>query len=124
MEEFYNRHYISLRSDNAVIDTWSDGPRPEKDTISAICINEHGGYQFRLYPDGEENPAIYDANGIPLYKWDGEQVAARTAEEIEAEKSTLFIPSFPEQNRSEVHTIANLSDTLDTLLISMLEGDD
>lgn len=90
MEEFYNRHYISLRSDNAVIDAWSDGPHPEKDTISAICINEHGGYQFRLYFGGEENPPIYDADGIPLYKWDGEQVTARTAEEIEAEKSTLF----------------------------------
>lgn len=42
---FYNRHYITTRTDSAIIDAWSDGPHPEKHTAEAICINEQGGYQ-------------------------------------------------------------------------------
>lgn len=86
----HNCHYILTRSDKVITDAWSDGPHPEKDTLNAICINEYGGYQFRLYPYGEENPPIYDMNGIPLYKWDGENVIPRTKEEIEGERIALL----------------------------------
>lgn len=84
-EEFFNRHYIIIRSDGAITDAWSDGPHPEKNITNAICINERGGYQFRLHPGGEENPPIYDKDDIPLYKWDGSQVIQRTEEEIKME---------------------------------------
>lgn len=95
MEEFYNRHYIAVRNDGAVINAWSDGPHPEKDIANAICINKQGGYQFRLILNGElteENPPIYDIGMIPLYKWDGHQVVERTIEEIEAERALLPPP--------------------------------
>lgn len=85
-EPAYNRHYITTDAAGRIADGWSDGPHPERDTAGAICINEEGGYQFRLAPDGEENPPLYTEDGIPLYRWDGEQVVARSEEEIAADR--------------------------------------
>ena len=85
-EPLYNRHYISLDARGRIVDGWSDGPHPGRDTGEALCINEQGGYQFRLGPEGEENPPLWDMDGIPLYKWDGGQIVPRTEEEIEADR--------------------------------------
>ncbi|MCH5203851.1 MAG: hypothetical protein J1F03_03830 [Oscillospiraceae bacterium] len=95
-----NKHYITTRSDGAIIDTWSDGPHLEKDITDAICINNQGGYQFRLYPGGEENPNIYSIDSVPLYKWDGERVVRRTDEEIETERAAIL--SSPERRTAEI----------------------
>lgn len=84
MEEFYNKHYIRIREDGCIVDGFSDAFREPADTD--ICINEQGGYQFRLFPNGEENPSLFDWDGmIPLYKWEDGEVVKRTAEEIEAD---------------------------------------
>ena len=92
MDEYYNKHYIKPDSSNRIIGCWSDGPHPDRDTTDAICISDKGGYQFRLFPDGEENPSLYDADGIPLYKWDGQAVKPRTAEEIAADRAAIPAP--------------------------------
>ena len=92
MDEYYNKHYIKPDSSNRIIDCWSNGPHPDRDTTNAICISDKGGYQFRLFPDGEENPSLYDADGIPLYKWDGQAVVKRTAEEIAADRAAIPAP--------------------------------
>lgn len=104
----YNRHYITIDTQNRVTDAWSDGPHPDRDTAGAICINEEGGYQFRLYPGGEENPSMYTMDGIPLYKWDGEQVVRRTEKEIEADRAAIPAPppSLQEQLRADVDFLA------------------
>ena len=109
MDEYYNKHYIKPDSSNRIIGCWSDGPHPDRDTTDAICISDKGGYQFRLFPDGEENPSLYDADGIPLYKWNGQAVVKRTAEEIAADCAAIPAPppSEMEQLRQEV---ARLSD--------------
>ena len=113
-KEFYNLHYITTRHDGAVTDAWSDGPHPKKDTATAICINEQGGYQFRLILNGElteENPPIRTMDGILLYKWDGEQVVPRTKEEIEADRAAIPAPplSAQEQLRADVDFIAAMT---------------
>ena len=92
MDEYYNKHYIKPDSSNRIIGCWSDGPHPDRYTTDAICISDKGGYQFRLFPDGEENPSLYDADGIPLYKWDGQAVVKRTAEEIAADRAAIPAP--------------------------------
>lgn len=109
--EFYNRHYILARADGVITDAWSDGPHPNRDIANAICINEQGGYQLRLCPGGEENPPIYDMDGIPLYKWDGSQVVPRTDEEIEADRAAIPEPppSQQEQLRADVDFIAAIT---------------
>ena len=92
MDEFYNKHYIKTRADGAIIDCWSNGPHPDRDTTDAICISDKGGYQFRFTPDVEEIPPFYDVDGIPLYKWDGQAVQPRTAEEIAADRAAIPEP--------------------------------
>ena len=89
MNEMYNKHYIKVDPSGRVVDGWSDGPIRNKNTVDAICINEQGGYQFRLSPGGEENPTLFDWDGIPLYKWDGSTVKPRTQEEIDADRAAL-----------------------------------
>lgn len=92
MDVFYNHHYITIRKDGSIINTWSDGPFPNEDISDAICINDKGGYQFRLYPDGEENPPIYDVDGIPLYKWVNGKIVKRSESEIEKDRSEIPTP--------------------------------
>ena len=88
MEEFYNKHYIRIREDGCIIDGFSDAFRQPSETD--ICINEQGGYQFRLFPGGEENPALYGWDYmIPLYKFEDGRVLQRTAEEIEADRAAV-----------------------------------
>ena len=84
--ESYNKHYITIDAQGRIADGWSDGPHPERDTSDTICINEQGGYQFRLSPDGEENPPLRTIDGIPLYRWDGERAVRRTDEEVMADR--------------------------------------
>lgn len=104
----YTRHYIIADARGRIMDGWSDGPNPSRDTTDAICINDQGGYQFRLFPDGEENPPLYTMEGIPLYKWDGEQIILRTEEEIAADRAAIPEPppTVQEQLRADVDFLA------------------
>jgi len=97
MDYFYNKHYITTDSQGLITDYWSDGPNPDRDISDSICINEQGGYQFRLFPGREENPSLYTMDGIPLYRWDGEKVVHRTAEEIAADREAIPEPPPSEQ---------------------------
>lgn len=108
MHEFYNKHYITIDGQGCVIGGWSDGPHPERDIANAICINEQGGYQFRLRPDCEENPSLYTMDGIPLYHWDGERVHPRTEADISADRAAIPEPppSIQEQLRADVDFLA------------------
>ncbi len=110
MDEFYNRHYIIIDGQGRITDTWSDGPHPDRDTTDAICINEHGGYQLRLFPCGEENPAIYTMDGIPLYRWNGKTVIARTREEIEADRAPS-LETVREEKLAELSAACNAAIT-------------
>lgn len=88
--ENYNRHYITTDAQGRITDGWSDGPHPNRDTSGAICINDQGGYQFRLWPGGEENPSLFAEDGIPLYKWDSSKVMPRTEEELAVDRLPLL----------------------------------
>lgn len=109
-EPAYNRHYITTDAAGRIADGWSDGPHPERDTAGAICINEEGGYQFRLAPDGEENPPLYTEDGFPRYCWNGERAVLRTEEEVEADRAAIPAPppSPQEQLRADVDFLAAL----------------
>ena len=100
MKTHYYHHYITVNERNCVTDGWSDGPHLERTPAeNDILLNSKGGYQFRLFPDGEENPALFTDDGIPLYKWDGVQVLARTEEEIEEDRAALPEPEPTEMEK-------------------------
>ena len=56
--DFYNKHYITVDERSRIVNGFSDAFRKPSETD--ICINEQGGYQFRLFPGGEENPALHE----------------------------------------------------------------
>ena len=89
MDEFYNKHYVTVDEQNRIINGFSDAFKQPSETD--ICINEQGGYQFRLFPDGEENPILFNENGIPLYEYNA-AVFARTAEAIAADEAEMPVP--------------------------------
>lgn len=97
--ENYNKYYIMIDAESRINAGWSDGPHRDRDTSSAICINQKGGYQFRLFPNGEENPSLYTMDGIPLYKWDGQAAQRRTDAEIEADRALIPPPPPTEMER-------------------------
>ena len=82
-EQFFNKHYIRIDENKNIINGFSDAFRQAESTD--ILINAEGGYQFRLFPDSEENPPLFNDMGIPLYKWDNAQVTKRTQKEIKAD---------------------------------------
>ena len=108
---YYNKHYIATDAQGRITDGWSDGPHRGRDAAGAVCINERGGYQFRLFPGGEENPPLYTMDGIPLYRRDGEAVVPRTEEEIAADRAAIPEPppSPQEQLRADVDFLAAMT---------------
>ena len=93
MDEMYNKHYIKVDSSDRVVDGWSDGPFCDKDPTDAICINDKGSYQFRLFPGGEANPSLFEWEYmIPIYKYKDGQIEKRTEEEIAADIAALPEP--------------------------------
>ncbi len=82
-------HYIRTDLMGRIIHGFStafETPQPDD-----ILLHE-GGYQFRLFPGGEENPRLFTAEGIPLYRWDGGEVIQRSREEIADEIAALPPP--------------------------------
>lgn len=115
MDNRYNKHYIAVDAQGRITSGWSDGPFRDKDTTNAICINEQGGYQFRLFPDGEENPQLLSMLGIPLYKYVDGEVVQRSQEELDADYDEMAQREVPdvvtemEQLRADVDYIAALT---------------
>lgn len=109
-EECFCKHYVLTREDGAIVDGWSDGVKPERDTNGAICINDRGGYQFEIVPGGDGLP-LCAAGGIPLYKWDGSRVVSRTEAEIEADRAAIPAPppTAQQQLRADVDFIAAMT---------------
>ncbi|MDE5703326.1 MAG: hypothetical protein K2H70_00725, partial [Bacteroidales bacterium] len=90
----YNfHHYITVDERGRITGGWSNGPHRDRDTSGAVCISEQGGYQFRLHPEGEENPPLFTEGGISLYRWDGEQAVPRSEAEIDADRAALPAPA-------------------------------
>lgn len=123
MNEFYAKHYIATDDRSRITGGWSDGPCPDRDTTDAICINEQGGYQFRLAPGGEENPALRTIDGIPLYKWNGVKAAPRTEAEIAADRAATPDPPPDETTllRAQVAMLQEQQTFLEDCLLEMAE---
>lgn len=110
--EICNRHYITVGENGCILNGFSDAFR--QPTVKDICINERGGYQFRLFPGGEENPALLECHGVPRYKYEGGAVTERSAEEIAADIAALPAQelSFTDWAEAQITYTAMMTDTL------------
>ena len=101
----FNRHYVAINEQNHIISGWSDGPEPDVSTDGAILLTDKGGYQFRLYSDGEENPNLMNCEGVFLFKWDAKnkKIVRRTEKEIQADIDAIPAPEpvIPMEERIE-----------------------
>ena len=99
MDILYNNHYIRTDTNNLIIYGFSDAfHQPEPNDI---CIDDQGGYQFRLFPGGEENPSLRDEYGVPLYKHADGEITARSQEELEADRPEPMDPPEPSGGLTE-----------------------
>lgn len=117
VEDFYNRHYIRTNESGLIVDGWSDGPLPDRPTEGAVLLTDKGGYQFRLFLDGEENPALFEQeHWIPLYAYEEGAVRARTEEEIAADIASIPeiipVPTQLDIVEAQVMYTALVTDTL------------
>lgn len=107
--DFFHEHYVRADPSGNIIAGWSTGPhRGRQPSEDDILINDRGGYQFRIFPDGEENPPLRTMDGIPLYKWVGSAVARRSENEIETDRAVLRA----KQDRQERERVANATETV------------
>lgn len=108
------KHYITVDERGRITDGFSDVFRQPKETD--ICINEEGSRHFRLFPDGEDNPMLFELeNLLPRFKFDG-IVKERTKEEIEEDIAALpqpeETPSQLDLIEAQVTYTAMMTDTL------------
>ena len=115
---FYNKHYITVDEQGRIINGFSDAFRQPTETD--ICINEQGGYQFRLFLDGEENPILHEFDHmIPLYKYENGEVVKRTEEEIEADIATLPIPEYKPTAEERIAELETYNAALEDAMCEM-----
>ena len=99
MEDMYNKHHIRLAGENhpltkdasAIVHGFSDAFEPPLE--GDILINDKGGHQFRLSPDGEENPQLRDDHGVPMYAYTDGNVVERSPADIWADRPEPAPPS-------------------------------
>ena len=123
---FYNKHYIRTDDNNLIIDGFSDAFR--QPTENDICINEQGGYQFRLIVDGElteENPPLYEGMGaIPLYEYKDGEVKRRAEADLEADRlaeaERMEKARIEAERNSPQAQLERLSEALDELIMNMM----
>ena len=91
------KHYIITDEAGRIMHGFSDDF--EQPTDGAICICEDGGRHFEL--NGVTNPPMTDYSGVSLYKLDGDQVVARSQEELDADKPSIVpIPTLEERTEA------------------------
>ncbi len=82
------KHYVTLDHVGRIIDGFSSALRQPQP--SDICINEQGGWSFKLFADGEDNPALTEGNtGCHLYRYENGQVRKATDAELAAELAEI-----------------------------------
>ncbi len=115
--EFYNKHYIQIDTKGKILRGFSDAFwRPQE---GDICINEQGGYQFRIFPGGEENPPITNMQGCHIWRYENGQVRASTAEELAAEEAELEVAT---AKVTQISTLKAQLEATDYMAIKYAEG--
>ena len=120
---FCNKHYITVDEQNRITNGFSNAFRQPSETD--ICINEHGMRQFRIFPDVEENPALYEWDHmIPLYKYENGEVVRRTQEEIDEDIAALppiVVPPTTDERISSIEDALCEMDAANAASIAALE---
>lgn len=104
LEPVQYKHYIEIDSKDNITHGYSDAFYAP--TSKSILLNV-GGRQFELL--GEVNPALYNLQGIALYKYKNKIATKKTEEEIQAEVDLLPSPPKTQNLEAQIAEIKELS---------------
>lgn len=116
-----NKHYLTVVN-GRIIKGFSDAFKQPQNCD--ICINEQGGYQFRLFADGEENPPLTDMlTGCHLYHYEDGQVRKATEAELAAELAEIQAASLSEIKAAKIaESKTQLAEYLETHPLTYTDG--
>jgi len=118
MDNFYYKHYITFPpmlggTSAKILNGFSTAFKQPQ--LGDICINEQGGYQFKIMSNAEENSPLTDQNGCHLYRWENEQVRKTTQEELDQELIEIQTPTL---NVAKSNKLSEISQACNTTIIS------
>jgi len=113
MDERKSKVYVQLDPRGRIVRCEGGYTTPD-DLTDWVFIDEGNGDRYNLCQAHYFVDGLYTQDGIPLYKWDGEQVVPRTEEEIAADRAAIPEPPPSEQERMEAQVTytAMMTDTL------------
>lgn len=93
MEEMKSKVYIKVDERNRILRCEGGYTMSNIQNIDEwIFIDEGMGDRYNLCQSHYFEGGLYTEDGIPRYKWDGEQTVLRTEEEIEADRAEIPEP--------------------------------
>lgn len=93
MEEMKSKVYIQVDERNRILRCEGGYTMQNIQNIDEwIFIDEGNGDRYNLCQSHYFEGGLYTFDGIPRYKWDGEQAVLRTEEEIEADRAEIPEP--------------------------------
>lgn len=102
MEEYKSKVYIKVDEDSRILRCEGGYTMQNIQNIDEwIFIDEGNGDRYNLCQSHYFEGGLYTEDGIPRYKWDGEQAVLRSEEEIEADRAAIPAPA-PSEDESSV----------------------
>lgn len=93
MEEYKSKVYIQVDERNRILRCEGGYTMQNIQSIDEwIFVDEGTGDRYNLCQSHYFKDGLYTEDGIPRYKWDGEQAVLRTEEEIEIDRSNIPQP--------------------------------
>jgi hypothetical protein len=102
MEEMKSKVYIQVDERNRILRCEGGYTMQNIQNIDEwIFVDEGNGDRYNLCQSHYFEGSLYTEDGIPRYKWDGEQAVLRTEAEIEADRAEIPEP-VPEPSEEEL----------------------
>ncbi len=118
MDDYKSKVYIQTDDKNRII-RCEGGYTTPADLTGWIYIDEGDGDKYNLCQSNYFDGGLYTYDGIPRYKWDGEQAVERTDAEIEADRAE--IPEPPPTTEQRVSELEEQLMQADEVAISLYE---
>ena len=115
------KHFIRIDERDRIIHGYSDEFEEYQEGDIEINVGMNPGRHFVIFVDGEwlTNPQLTVEYGIPLYKWSGTEIQARTPQEIEDDTPEPPDPPDPPVDLTEIQSRV---DDIDVAIKKLVEG--
>ncbi|MEA5136362.1 MAG: hypothetical protein VB035_09505 [Candidatus Fimivivens sp.] len=118
------KHFIVVNITGKIIEGWSNGCFPKRDTSGAVLLRENGGCQFKLISTERDNPDLNNTlTRCHLYRYENGQVRKATDAELAAELAEIQAVSIETVKSSKIAASkTQLADYLETHPLTYTDG--